>query len=113
VLQNSTNPTAVQPAAGDVVFCRDFLIDGGLGQGGSCCSKDDEWSAWCSKVGEHMLILVISIAAGRSSVLGLLGGYRIVSGLMLRSDVGLYCGMAVCGTGLVCDVGTPPRLKYS
>lgn len=33
-----------------MAFCVDFLLGGGLGQGGSCCSKDDEWSVWCSKM---------------------------------------------------------------
>lgn len=36
--------------AGDVAFCQDYLGDGSPGNPGSCCMKDDEWDAWCSKV---------------------------------------------------------------
>ncbi|WIA30967.1 hypothetical protein OEZ86_001015 [Tetradesmus obliquus] len=50
VLHNASHPETLQPSKGDVAFCVDFLLGGGLGQGGSCCSKDDEWSVWCSKM---------------------------------------------------------------
>ena len=43
------NATA-HPGSADAIWCQDFLIEGGIGPGGSCCNKDDEWEAWCKKV---------------------------------------------------------------
>jgi hypothetical protein len=51
------NPSAI---AGDVAWCEDYLGDSSQGKLGSCCRKDDEWSAWCEKVRVDAVLLTLT-----------------------------------------------------
>lgn len=53
------------------VWCRDFLMDGGVGGRGSCCRKDDDLAAWCSRAGSEQHPLFAAACDPTSSDWGL------------------------------------------